>query len=358
MASVNKNDETLQEYKNTKNTLVNEAQANYNTVSSGAQEKYNELINATKDYGEKQAEITQNQTNQTIKEINQKKDQTEQDYIKEQKAGYVDYAKQVNDYGVNAEVQASAGLQGSGYSESSKLSAYNTYQNRYMTARETFNRAVLNYDNEIAKAQLQNSSLLAEIAFNSLQTQLQLALEGFQYQNELLNNLFNQKLNVSSTYDSLWQSQYNTLLGEAQFNEQMAYQRERDAIADAQWQAQYNLSRAKASSSGGGVADTQVTGGEAELPAGDSVLGISARLANTRPQSTDSVDGLLEMKQWEESVIQDVQSSGLPATEQAQVLKNLSIGLVDYDNLIASRSKTKTSRIGQTKSGSGGGKGK
>lgn len=264
MASVNKNDETLQEYKSTKNNLINEAQTNYNKVSSGAEEKYNELINATKDYGETQAEITQQKTDQTIAEINQNKELAEKDYIKEQKSAYTDYAKQTNAYGTNAEVQASAGLQGSGYSESSRVSMYNTYQNRYATARESYNRAVMNYDNQIAQAQIQNSAQLAEIAFNSLQTQLQLALEGFQYQNDLLNNLLSQKLNISSTYDNLWQSQYNTLLNEAQFNEQMAYQRERDRVADSQWQQQFNLSRAK--SSGGG--SSKLTSGSSKSSEG------------------------------------------------------------------------------------------
>lgn len=252
MATVNPNDERLQQYESTKNNLINEAQSNYNKTSSGAEQKYNELIQASKDYGQQQAEITQAQTDQTVAVINQNKDKAEKDYIKEQKGAYTDYAKQTNAYGVNAEVQASAGLQGSGFSESSKVSMYNTYQNRYTTAREVYNQAVLNYDNQITQAQLQNSAQLAEIAYQSLQTQLQLALEGFQYKNELLNNLLNQKLSISSTYDNLWQSQYNTLLNEAQFNEQMSYQKQRDAIADSQWQQQYNLSRAKASSSGGG----------------------------------------------------------------------------------------------------------
>lgn len=342
MATVNKNDETLQEYKNTKNAMINEAQTNYNTVSNGAEEKYNELINATKDYGETQAEITQNQTNQTIAEINQNKDLAEKDYIKEQKAGYTDYAKQVNNYGVNAEIQASAGLTGSGFSESSRVNAYNTYQNRYMTARETFNRAVLNYDNQIAQAQLQNSAQLAEIAFNSLQTQLQLALEGFQYKNELLNNLLNQKLSISSTYDNLWQSQYNTLLGEAQFNEQMAYQRERDAVADSQWQQQFNLSRAKASSSSDGssnLTDTSKSGsGDEKLTGGTrSVTEITSDLAKTRPNSTNSTSGLLEMKQWEENVLGGIQKMDIPAEDKEQIIKNLYIGVVDYDQVIARR---------------------
>ena len=335
MATVNRNDETLQKLDNTKNTLINEAQANYNKVSSGAEDKYNELIEASKNYGEQQAEITQQQTNQTIAEINQNKDKVEKDYIKEQKAGYADYAKQTNAYGTNAEIQASAGLQGSGFSESSKISAYNTYQNRYATAREVYNQAVLNYNNQIAQAQIQNNAQLAEIAFNSLQTQLQLALEGFQYQNELLNNLFNQKLNVSTSYDNLWQSQYNTLLGEAQFNEQMAYQRERDAIADSQWQQQFNLSRAKASSSSGSA---RLTSGSSKKTGSSGLTDSSKKnskvdeiektLKARYPEGlTDNMSGQMKFRAWEANSIKYIQEADLTSAEKADLISRLNLGL-------------------------------
>ena len=357
MASVDTNNSKLQEYEQTKNSLINEAQSNYNNVLNGAEQKYNELIQASKDYGEQQKEITQAKTDQTIKEINQNKEQAEKDYIKEQKASYANYAKQVNDYGTNAEIQASAGLQGSGYSESSKVSMYNTYQNRYTTAREIYNQAVLNYNNQISQAQLQNSALLAEIAYNSLQTQLQLALEGFQYKNDLLNNLLNQKININSTYENLWQSQYNTLLNEAEFNEQMAHQREqfeyqkqmereqfeyqkqRDAIADAQWQAQYNLSKASASrsssggSSGGSsrltnsssVGTTLKSGGSSNVSQTDSLY---KTIKSSEPTSTDNMAGQIQHRKWEENSIKLIQESkGLESNEKTELMVKLNLGL-------------------------------
>lgn len=337
MASVDLNNAKLQEYENEKNSLINQAQTNYDNTAKGAEQKYNELINATKNYGEQQADITQQQTNQTIAEINQQKDQAEKDYIKEQKAGYTDYAKQTNAYGTNAEIQASAGLQGSGYSESSKISAYNTYQNRYMTARESYNRAVLNYDNQIAQAQIQNSALLAEIAFNSLQAQLQLSLEGFQYQNDLLNNLLSQKMNISSTYNSLWQSQYNTLLNEAQFNEQMAYQRERDAVADAQWQQQFNLSKASASRSSSGGGSTKLTNGSSKDSGGSKLTEkskaseIEATLRSRMPEGlTDNMSGQIKYRNWESNSIKYLESQykagNISETEMADLVSKLGLG--------------------------------
>ncbi len=266
MATIDPNNMALKGLESTKNELIEEAQNNYNIASKGASEKYNELIQASKDYGEEQAKIQQGQTDQTIAEINQQKNKTERDYLKEQKGAYADYAKQTNAYGVNAEQMAAQGLVGSGYQESSKVSMYNTYQNRVATARESFNDAILNYDNQITQARLANSASLAEIAYNSLQTQLQLSLEGLQYENELLQQLTNTKLSVNTSYDNLWQSMYNTLLDEAQFNEQMAYQKERDAVADAQWQKEYALSVANSnkssssSSSGSGSVSSSSNG--------------------------------------------------------------------------------------------------
>ena len=334
MATVDRNDEKLVQYENTKNNLINEAQTNYNKVSSGAEQKYNELINATKDYGEKQAEITQAKTDQTIAEINQQKGFAEKDYIKEQKGAYTDYARQVNAYGTNAEIQASAGLAGSGYSESSRVNMYNTYQNRYMTAREAYNRAVVAYDNQIAQAQLQNNAQLAEIAFNSLQTQLQLALEGFQYQNELLNNLLSQKLNISSTYESLWQSQYNTLLGEAQFNEQMAYQKQRDAVADSQWQQQFNLSRAKASSSGSssgsryGTASSKVPTG-AKIPTVQGPVDtFKQAVLQSQPEQTDNGSALIQYQSWLEQTRAKLANSNLTTKQKNEVIEDLNL---EYD---------------------------
>ena len=91
---------------------------------------------------------------------------------------------------------ASQGLNTSGYSESSKVSMYNQYQNRVSVARDVFSRAVLNYDNSIKEAQLANNARLAEIAYNALQTELELSLQGFQYKNTLLQTQLQQQQQV------------------------------------------------------------------------------------------------------------------------------------------------------------------
>ncbi len=255
--AVNYDDERFAKVESEKQEVLNNANKTYDDMINQTDAKYNELIDATKDYADKQQELQQKNTDFTIEQVNQQKEQAEKDYIKEQKGAYTDYQKTTNQYGVNAEQQAKAGLTNTGYSESSKINAYTTYQNRYSSAREVYNKAILNFDNAIKDAQLKNNATLAEIAFKALQTELEYALQGFQYRNNLLQTKLNTQIQLDSEYNNRYQqvlAQINTENNLAeqirQYNESMAYQKQRDAISDAQWQKQYNLSVANSKSSG------------------------------------------------------------------------------------------------------------
>jgi hypothetical protein len=178
--------------------------------------------------------MQQEKTDFAIQQIEQQKAQTQKDYQKEQSGAYVDWQKQSNQYGANAEQMAAQGMAGSGYSESAQVSMYNTYQNRVATAREAFVRATLNYDNSIREAQLQNNSLLAEIAYNALQQQLELSLKGFQYKNQLLLEKANKKVEMENMYYNRYQDvlkQINTENAMAeevrQYNESKALEQQK-----------------------------------------------------------------------------------------------------------------------------------
>lgn len=161
---------------------------------------YDAQIKASQEWADKQTQLQQEQSDFAIEQIEQKKDQAHKDYLKEQSGAYVDWQKQSNKYGVEAERQASAGLTGTGFAESSQVSMYNTYQNRLATARESYNKAVLNYDNAIKDAMLQNNAKLAEIAYAALEKQLELSVQGFQYKNDLVIQQANKKLEIDNVY--------------------------------------------------------------------------------------------------------------------------------------------------------------
>lgn len=274
---INYNDSRFTDVTADEKAALNEVDVTYGNMISQSDKFYQDQIDAAQDYADKQTNLQNQQLQQDIKEINQQKEQTKQDYIKEQSGAYVDWQKQSNAYGANAEEMAAAGLAGSGYSESSQVAMYTTYQNRVATARESYNRAVLSYDNAIADAKLQNSSILAEIAYNALQKQLELSLQGFQYKNQLLLDKADRQMEVKKFYADQWQRvltqineenrlaeevrQYDSTLAEQQrqHNEEMSYKnaaleeqkRQHDETL-AEQRRQFNETMAAKNASSGG----------------------------------------------------------------------------------------------------------
>ena len=195
---INYDDERFGKVESDYQAETSEIDKTYGDMISNSDQYYDDLIQQSKDWADKQSQLQQEQTDHTIDQINQQKDQAQKDYVKEQSGAYQDWQKQSNAYGTEAEKMASSGLRNTGYSESSQVSMYNTYQNRVATAREAFSRAVLNYDNAIKDAQLQNNSVLAEIAATALEKQTTLALEGFQYNNNLIIEQTNKKTEANN----------------------------------------------------------------------------------------------------------------------------------------------------------------
>lgn len=180
------NEERLAAAEARKEQALAQLNSTYDPIINQVDGHFQAQIDASKEWAETQSKNQQEQTDFAIEKIEQQKDQTQKDYTKEQSGAYVDWQKQTGDYGVNAEQMATMGMQNTGYAESSRVSMYNTYQNRVATAREAYTRAVLNYDNAIKDAILQNNAVLAEIAATALEQQLAIALEAFQYKNSLL----------------------------------------------------------------------------------------------------------------------------------------------------------------------------
>ena len=209
--SINYDDPKFKQVESEKQAAITEINDTYNNMVDQSDQFYDDQIKAAQDYAKTQQQVQQQQTNFAVEQINQQKDKAQKDYIKEQSGAYVDWQKQSNQYGANAEQQAAQGLVGTGFSESSQVSMYNTYQNRVATAREAYSNAVLNYDNAIKDAQLQNNAKLAEIAYQALQAQLEMSLQGFQYKNELLSQQLAQKQQTDQMYHERWQDVLNQM---------------------------------------------------------------------------------------------------------------------------------------------------
>ena len=155
---VNYNDQRFTQVEADKKVALNDLEQSYSGMINNSDKYYQDQIDASKQWADKQSQLQQEKTDFAIEKVEQQKAQAKKDYLKEQSGAYVDWQKQSNQYGANAEQMAAQGMAGTGYSESSQVSMYNTYQNRVATARDSYNRAVLNYNNAIKDARLQNRS--------------------------------------------------------------------------------------------------------------------------------------------------------------------------------------------------------
>lgn len=241
--AINYDDERFTQVENEKQSELNKYNQTYDNLINERNQFTNQQQDLVDQWENTQKQIANDNLNHQIDLYNQQKEKAEQGYQKEAKASYIDYQKETDRYGVSREQMAQNGLSNSGYSESSKVDMYNTYQNRVATARESLNNAKLEFDNAIKEAQLQNNATLAENALTALQQKLNIALEGFNYKTEQENNKLNWNYNINNNYYNRYkdvesQINYENEQAEAirQFNEQMAYQKEQQRLEQQRWE--------------------------------------------------------------------------------------------------------------------------
>lgn len=298
--AIDYNDSRFAELEKDELQAKQQSDSTYDNLINQSSGYYDNLINQSKDWADKQADIQNQQTEFAVEKIEQQKEQAEKDYTKEQKGAYQDYMKQSNAYGSNMQAVGQQGLSGSGWSETIQAGFYNTYQNRYAKARESYNNIIMNYDNNIKEAQLQNSSALATIYANAQKEQLELALQNFTVIKDLSLAKQNAYLTLDSEYNNRWRQieaqinsenalaeeirQYNETMAFQkekaaeeirQYNETMAFQKQQAAQEQANWEKEYALSKSKASGSGGGSVLTE--GGNTALINNDNSVSSKAK---------------------------------------------------------------------------------
>lgn len=150
-------------------------------------------------------------------EVDYQKKQIQDEANTQAKALYTDYKKQSNPYGVQAEQQASQGLNNSGYAESSQVRMYNEYQ-----------RNVTNLMTNVTK-------LKAEADFNMNQAYIDADIQ--KAQNSLA--LYQQKANLLLTEYNLRYQKYRDDVADSQWERQFAFQQQQAAQSQANWERQY-----------------------------------------------------------------------------------------------------------------------
>lgn len=258
--AVNYDDDRFQQVENEKQEQLNQYNQTYDNLMAEREDLTNQQQGLVDQWQQTQNENLDKQFQFQQDLINQQKAETEKAYEKEAKSAYTDYQKEIDKYGVSREQQVANGLNNSGYSESSNVSMYNTYQNRLATAKDSMDKAYLEFDNAIREAQLTNDVTKAENALTALQQKLQISLEGFNYKDTATQNKLNWQQQINSDYYNRYQKvldqiNYENEQAEAirQYNEQMKfqqeqleYQKEQDRIAQQQWEKEYALAKQQA----------------------------------------------------------------------------------------------------------------
>ena len=249
---INYEDERFQQVETERDNALTEIDQQYGEMIGNTDKYYQDLINQSQANADKMAEVQNQNKDFAIEKIEQQREKYQKDYTKETSGAYVDWQKQSNQHGVKAEQMAMQGMVGSGFSESSQVAMYTAYQNRIATAREVMAQANLNCDNGIKDAILQNNSALAEIYANANKEQLEIALQGFQYKNELLEKQTEREMQLKQYYADEWQrvldqiNKDNAMAEEVrQYNEEMALKQQQLAEEIRQFNEEIERLKAK-----------------------------------------------------------------------------------------------------------------
>lgn len=240
----------------------------YDEMETSVKDAFDKQEAAIDNAQKEQTKVQNAMTDFAIDEIEQNKEYARKDYLKEQSGAYKDWQKQSNAYGVNAEQQAAQGLKNTGFSESSQVAMYNQYQNRVATARESFVRAVQDYDNDMTQARLQNSSILAEIAVNALKEKAALAVQEVAQLQQIWGAKESARQTIEQNYYQRYLAELDNLYKEnslkesaRQFDEQMAWEREKWNAANSGGSGGGSGGSSGGSSSGGGTINKDSGGG-------------------------------------------------------------------------------------------------
>jgi hypothetical protein len=239
-----------------------------NNLYSNLQEQNQNLYNQQKEYANEQERLQNEALDKQLSfregQIEKQKETARENKQQEGIKAKNDYTGYTNQYGLEAENLASRGLLNSGVSETMKLGAYNSYQNRLANANKTMQDAITEYDNSMNEARVNYDTKKAENAFEKLKLMLSYAKSYYDTNATLGQNQLQNNQNLNSEYNNQYNTIRNQLQNEKeleerirQYNEDTAYQREKDAkdleyqrerdrIADEQWQKEYNLTRYKA----------------------------------------------------------------------------------------------------------------
>lgn len=187
------------------------------------------------DYQRGQQELLGRSVAQETQALETAKKEQEVGFNKEAGAAYTDYTKFVNPYGAAAEQQATEGVTGTGFSETSKVRAYGEYQRRYATAKETMEKNKISADIAISNAKLKGDIQGAQIAFDIYQQKVANTMKSFEY----TSNLALQQFSMNQSIEQDFYNRGQNIQSQINLENQQTYQREQDQLAQTNWQKEF-----------------------------------------------------------------------------------------------------------------------
>lgn len=197
---------------------------------------------------EQQQDITNKQTEMNVAELERNKQEVDRDATKTNRALYAEYRKASNPYGANAEQLASQGLANSGYAESTQANLYNTFQRNVTDTLNNARELKSNFDFEINKARQTGDITLAQNALAIYQQKMQLLTQEYELKNNREQFLYQKERDALA--QSNWEKEYayqqsRDAVSDQQWLDTFNYNKDRDAVSDKQWQDTFDYNKGR-----------------------------------------------------------------------------------------------------------------
>ena len=302
-------DERLAKILQEKAEAIQKSDNTYNALLQDNQDLYNKQNEYANQYEQGQNEILDKQLAFREQQIEQQKEIARQNKETEEKKAKNDYTAFINPYGYQAESLAGNGLLNSGLAETTKLGGFNTYQNRLASANKAMQDAIVQYDNDINEARLNNDVQKAQNALTKLQLQLDFAQSFYSNKSTLQQNQLSNNQNLDNNYYNRYQTEYSNIQAEKeraekirqweaemaeqirQYNENLAFQKAKEAQSQANWEKEYALANSARSSSSSSSSRSSSSGGGTTLTNSTSLNGSNSQ--STQSKYTNPYTGTI-----------------------------------------------------------------
>lgn len=329
-------DERLSKINNDKQNALSENNNLYDSLLEDYQKLYDQQNKYAEEYERTQNSILDRQLAFNERKINQQKEEARLNKETEEKKAKNDYTAFINPYGYQAESFANRGILNSGVSETAKLGGFNTYQNRLATANKIMQDAFVQYDNEINQARLNNDVGKAQNALAKLQMQLEYSQNYYNNKSDLKQNQSSSNQNIDNNYYNRYQTEYENIQNEKakeeairQWEQEFAYQKQKDALAQSNWEKEYALSKTAAktsrssgsSSSGYNLSNTSSNSKTNQSAAKSNITGsaLGSLLASIKPSNSNIDDSKFTSTG---KTMRDLQQSIEGISDNAKIMKN------------------------------------